>query len=300
VQFEMASSTASTSSASPTPSSNGGRVSLLRQNWALQEDCAFAERLQNQEIVSHYDGNKQRNSQIRQDFPTALQEQTAEATQAEQILERQRKIAREQEDRDKEVARSMAEELEQVDKEHRRYEATRDELFAKKIQALEVRKQRQQQRAPPPAEGVYGAISRKPILAQRDSGTPPLPVMANGDVPTATAGATAVVDTSFHDLRGGIRYNDDQYLVKTAFPATVVDREPVYANNKPEHYAVSIPYPSAGAAEATGGRVECSELLGAAGLSQRDLALSKRAELQLEQERRDKQLAERLQVWKVA
>ena len=45
-------------------------------------------------------------------------------------------------------------------------------------------------------------------------------------------------------VRGGIKYNDEQYLVKLARPA-VVTSEPVYANNHPEHYAVSTKYPFA-------------------------------------------------------
>ena len=61
-------------------------------------------------------------------------------------------------------------------------------------------------------------------------GTPPLPVMSDGDVPEATCSARKIV------------YNDEQYQVKLARPALVKD-EPVYANNKPEHYAVSTKYP---------------------------------------------------------
>ena len=45
-------------------------------------------------------------------------------------------------------------------------------------------------------------------------------------------------------VRGGIKYNDEQYLVKLARPA-VVTSEPLYANNHPEHYAVSTKYPFA-------------------------------------------------------
>ena len=62
--------------------------------------------------------------------------------------------------------------------------------------------------------------------------TPPLPVTANGDVPEAVNEASA----------RRIVYNDEQYQVKLARPALVKD-EPVYANNKPEHYAVSTKYP---------------------------------------------------------
>ena len=38
-------------------------------------------------------------------------------------------------------------------------------------------------------------------------------------------------------VRNGVKYNDDQYLVKLARPADVI-AEPLYANNKPDHYAV--------------------------------------------------------------
>ena len=127
-------------------------------------------------------------------------------------------------------------------------------------------------------------------------------------------------------VRGGIRYNDEQYLVKLARPA-VVTSEPLYANNHPEHYAVSTKYPFANdALERSRGAVrksknydaqqissieygtgaciqsedQCPEpvsglLLDAAGLSQKDLAISKKAEEQLIQERRDADLARRLQ-----
>ena len=127
-------------------------------------------------------------------------------------------------------------------------------------------------------------------------------------------------------VKGGIKYNDDQYIIKLARPA-VVTSEPLYANNHPEHYAVSTKYPFANSEdERSRGAVrksrnyesqhpDCIEydtgaclinegkgpepvsglLLDAAGLSQKDLALSKKAEEQLIQERRDAELARRLQ-----
>ena len=126
-------------------------------------------------------------------------------------------------------------------------------------------------------------------------------------------------------VRGGLKYNDEQYLVKVARPA-IVTSEPVYANNRPEHYAVSTKYPyadddgrSKGAVRKTkkytdqqndsleyetGACIQtnalspepiCGLLLDAAGLSQKDLALSKKAEEQLMQERKDAELARRLQ-----
>jgi len=310
----------STTSSSPSPSlsslTKGGdcRVLKLRQDWAVHEDHALAERLQSQEIEQHYQGNRMRNNQIREDFPRALEEQTAEVTCAKEVR-------KEEERRNENLARRMAEELSSHDTEQVMYEVTRDQIFARKIHALELRRHKQQEHKGLLEKAEINdrtSIQKATeVKADRGTSTPPLPIMPNGDVPTAgeVMGAcsregsvklpspsvlTSAVPTdfSFHDLKGGIRYNDHQYVVKTAVPATVVDNEPVYANNRPEHYAVSSPYPtsSIGMGEATNVSVSTSsELLNAAGLSQRDLALSKRAELQLEQERRDKELAERLQ-----
>ena len=113
--------------------------------------------------------------------------------------------------------------------------------------------------------------------------------------------------------------------MKLARPA-VVTSEPLYANNHPEHYAVSTKYPFSHDAERQNGAIRKSKnydstltenieydtgscilngahgpepvsglLLDAAGLSQKDLAISKKAEEQLIQERRDAELAKRLQ-----
>ena len=125
-----------------------------------------------------------------------------------------------------------------------------------------------------------------------DSGTPPLPVL-NGDVPEAT-----------NEVPRRIVYNDEQYQVKLARPALVKD-EPVYANNKPEHYAVSGKYPGGAISKIPAvsprrsflsqDHTDHDNVVGLAGLSQKDLVLSKRAEEQLEQEKRDEILAKRLQ-----
>ena len=256
-----------------------GRVSRIRQNWAVREDSALAQRLQMQEIETHLGENRSRNHQIREDYPQAVEEQTKEADLAEMRWRARLMKQKEIEERDNKLAWKMTKELEQQN--DRQYESTRDEIFARRIQNLE-----QQHRRTP--------VATRP----EPEGTPPLPVLANGDVPEASGGGH-VREVSFHDLRGGIRYNDDQYLVKTARPA-LIKAEPLYANNKPEHYAVSNPYPSEGAVGgAVGGKEEPSqlspELMAAAGLSQKDLVLSKRAEAQLEQEKRDMELARRLQ-----
>merc|ERR1712110_414228 len=102
---------------------------------------------------------------------------------------------------------------------------------------------------------------------------------------------------------------DEQYQVKLARPALVKD-EPVYANNKPEHYAVSTKYPGGAISkipaasprrsymtqDRLGHHQEPEEnVVGMAGLSQRDLVLSQRAEAQIEQQKHDEELAKRLQ-----
>ena len=126
------------------------------------------------------------------------------------------------------------------------------------------------------------------------SGTPPLPVMANGDVPDED-----------DDSPRQIVYNDEQYQVKLARPALIKD-EPVYANNKPEHYAVSQKYPGGAIAKVpmTSPRRRAfmnssseneENVVSLAGLSQRDVVLSRRAEEQIEMEKHDQELARRLQ-----
>ncbi len=285
-----------------------GRVNRIRQNWAVHEDGALAQRLQEMEIETHLGGNRRRNHQIREDFPKAYDEQSKERGEAERVLEERRREQRMLEERDAELARRM----EEQEREHRKYEAVRDEIFARKLQNLEKQRssstgmQQQQQHLSQQHHHRHhpgGARERVPRRPEPQS-TPPLPVMSNGDVPDPDQSSSSEVaahhsrETSFHDLNGGIRYNDEQYLVKTATPALITP-EPLYANNKPEHYAVANAFPTdeeeQGAVGGAVSRKEGEELLGAAGLSQKDLAVAKRVEAQLEQERRDRQLARQLQ-----
>jgi hypothetical protein len=232
-----------------------GHVTRLRQNWSVFEDGALAERLQSEEINTHLSGNRQRNHQIREDLPHALEEQSREVETACKVAEERRRILHDIESRDAEVAKQV-----------------QSRLFATS-------------RSTPPLP----------------SGTPPLPVMANGDVPTDA--------DVLPNRRGRIVYNDEQYQVKMARPALVKD-EPLYANNKPEHYAVSTKYPG-GTPTGAISKIPAvsprrmmmmhqqhqdeSNLVGMAGLSQRDVVLSKRAEDLLAQERNDEELAKRLQ-----
>jgi hypothetical protein len=106
----------------------------------------------------------------------------------------------------------------------------------------------QQSRLPivpqPRGADVRGAAGGQHFSSPSPSTTPPLPVMSNGDVPTALSQSkmTPDFDDVLPHVRGGVRYNDEQYLIKLARPA-VVTAEPVYANNRPEHYAVSAKFP---------------------------------------------------------
>ena len=173
---------------------SGGHVSKLRANWTVHEDGALAQRLQSEEINQHYHGNRQRNHQIREDVPRARQEQTIELEQACRIAEERRRILHEVESQDAEIAKHE--------------QCRQDSDIARQIQH-----------------------SHQRFYQNSSSGTPPLPIMADGDVPGEA-----------EDLPRQIVYNDEQYQVKLARPALIRD-EPVYANNKPEHYAVSAKYP---------------------------------------------------------
>ena len=59
-----------------------GRVSQLRDQWRTRSDSALAESLQREEISAHLGGNRTRHHQIRDDFSTALKEQTKERNAA--------------------------------------------------------------------------------------------------------------------------------------------------------------------------------------------------------------------------
>ena len=58
-----------------------GHVSRMRSNWLVYEDGALAEKLQTEEITSHLSNNRRKNTQIREDFPKAFEEQSRERDQ---------------------------------------------------------------------------------------------------------------------------------------------------------------------------------------------------------------------------
>ncbi len=280
-----------------------GRVNRLRQNFAMYADGALASRLQSEEISAHLRGNKERNHLIRADVPYAKATYASEVDRIHEEARRRHAEAEALTEHDARLAAALADDFSVSEREHRQYEAARDEAFARRIQRLEHQQlQRREVSSSSSASTsassstTYSASSVRPVRTEA-SATPTLPTTDDGDVPydedeelagaAALPPATAGKDNTFHDICGGIRYNDDQYLVKMARPA-MIKAEPVYANGRPEHYAVSNPF----SAEAS---ASSDEMLGAMGLSQRDIALSRRAEQQLEQERRDQELARRLQ-----
>ena len=133
-------------------------------------------------------------------------------------------------------------------------------------------------------------------------------------------------DDVLPQVRGGNRYTDDKYHIKLARPG-IVTSEYLHANNHPSHYSVSTTYQfSTGNNQRSRGAVHNSKnydiqqndrieydngaciqndaitpkpvsglLLDAVGLTQKDVTVSRKAEEQIIQERRDAELARHLQ-----
>lgn len=85
-----------------------GRVTEACREWGVREDGALAYRLQNEEITDHYQGNKYRNTVVREDFPRALDEQLREQRLAEQAAAVYHQMLAEQEEVDKVYAKKLA------------------------------------------------------------------------------------------------------------------------------------------------------------------------------------------------
>ena len=195
-----------------------GRVSQLRENWRIFEDGALAERLQSEEIAAHLGGNRRRNHQIRDDFPKALEEQTKEQNEATRKKEEHRQRLKQLEDKDAQVAqklqlkdlinsdglpdppaRSIPDSSRSIlstsDMRHRDYEVERDRVFAQRLQKLEAEhsKRLHEKKKPtvPQPKGGEGIFkTTQPVFSTCDGrsnlNTPPLPVLANGDVLPST------------------------------------------------------------------------------------------------------------------
>lgn len=164
-------------------------------------------------------------------------------------MEDRRRVLHEQEKVDEEVAKRVA--LEQsdadiarrlADDDQRRYEVERDRVFADRLQRTAASRHpfQQLQHSPQqsqlaqhhrhhPQLSPHGPQQRQhqPLVPQPrgasstgrqftppSPSTPPLPVTSTGDVPTGDV----MVDENdvLPQFRGGLRYNDEQYLVKLA------------------------------------------------------------------------------------
>lgn len=85
-----------------------GKVNSVCKEWLVHEDGALAYHLQKLEVDEHYNGNRSRNAIVRQDLPTAKEEQEREVREAE---ERYCAFIKEQEERDLKIALELAEQL---------------------------------------------------------------------------------------------------------------------------------------------------------------------------------------------
>lgn len=177
-----------------------GHVSQLRQNWSVFEDEALATKIQHEEINQHYHGNRHRNQLIREDIPQARRVQSIEEQNAYQEHYQYKQKLEEMAEQDAQLARELAWTQESDYESHAHYVAKRDEVFARNLHRIEQEyKQRQRH--------------RNTNYTQSQLEDP-------GDVH----------DMSYHELGGGLQYNDEQYLVQVARPAKITE-EPVYANN---------------------------------------------------------------------
>ncbi|XP_073825815.1 uncharacterized protein isoform X2 [Musca autumnalis] len=114
-----------------------GHVNEVCKEWLVREDGALAYKLQSQEITDFYKGNRIRNAVVREDFPTALQEQIKEKETAEKQAEAYRRKLKEQEEYDKRVAKEIAEKLER-DLQEQRLRELESERIAQDMQAIYV------------------------------------------------------------------------------------------------------------------------------------------------------------------
>ena len=134
--------------------------------------------------------------------------------------------------RDAQIAQELTRKQQVIrqDSNDAQYIAKRDEAFAKNLQRIE-REYRERQRMESPALSHSRQMSessqhsRVPPTHARDDMLPP--THARDEILPPTH---ARDDMSYHDMGGGIRYDDDKYLVQVARPALVTD-EPLYMNN---------------------------------------------------------------------
>lgn len=85
-------------------------------------------------VNEHYKGNRYRNQVVRQDFPTALNEQNKEKENAERQAALYHQMINEQEEADAKVAREFADKLKYDTELERRRQSERNELLARRMQ----------------------------------------------------------------------------------------------------------------------------------------------------------------------
>ena len=167
-----------------------GLVSALRQGWAVQEDLALAEKIQQAEVRQHYGGNRDRNRQIRADIPQAKEVQEEEEVRKRREEEEHRERMQRQAERDARLAQELAG-FSRTSTRKDSYETKRDEVFAKNLQRIEAEYRERQSRE-----------------QEKE-------------------------DLSYHDLGGGLQYQDEEYQVQVARPAHITE-EPLYMNERRE------------------------------------------------------------------
>uniref|UniRef100_A0A034VN42 Coiled-coil domain-containing protein 50 n=1 Tax=Bactrocera dorsalis TaxID=27457 RepID=A0A034VN42_BACDO len=150
-----------------------GHVNEVCKEWLVREDSALAYKLQSQEINDFYKGNRQRNAVVREDFPTALNEQIKEKEEAEKQVEMYRRRLLEQEAHDKRVAKEIADKLERDLQEQRQRELLESEEMAQQMQELYVN-------LPPPTRGKAQLPPPRPAKASILQQNPNEPSTSNG------------------------------------------------------------------------------------------------------------------------
>ena len=204
-----------------------GLVSQIRQNWSVFEDQALAQQIQQHEISQHLIGNRNRNQILREDIPQAKKEQSLEEVQASLEYRDYRQKLDEVAHRDAVMAEELTRKQESrlMAGNDAQYVAARDEAFARNLQRIEREYRERQERGQPSAH------SRQISEPYRGHAVSSHHARTSSQLVTHdTRHAPGQRDVTFHELGGGLQYNDDQYLVQMARPAMVTD-EPVYMNN---------------------------------------------------------------------
>ncbi|XP_061386908.1 uncharacterized protein LOC133321853 [Musca vetustissima] len=185
-----------------------GHVNEVCKEWLVREDGALAYKLQSQEITDFYKGNRIRNAVVREDFPTALQEQIKEKETAEKQAEAYRRKLKEQEEYDKRVAKEIAEKLER-DLQEQRLRELESERIAQDMQAIYVNlppvpppSARDKNKVPPPRPAKSSTLlqqqqqqSISPPSGHRNPHSPQFPILLQqhhftSNTNTTTAAAT--------------------------------------------------------------------------------------------------------------